>query len=280
MGSKPPHGPLVLWFHGTPGARRQIPPIGRDAACDLGLRIVSLERPGVGDSTEHIYEHLSDWAADVAIAAEQLGHEHFMVVGLSGGGPYALACAHQLPSRVVGVGLLGSVLPVTGDEITAEDIVTLALRFHDILNMMRRPLGIGLWGFVQVGRPFAYPLVLGFARIMPQGDRLVLSDREFQAMFVDDLVSGARRQFQAMVNDVVLLGKPWGFSLSDVTVPVRWCHGDADPFGPLEQAQRAAALLPDVELRVRHGESHLGGFAAADEVLTALSSLWHETMSY
>jgi hypothetical protein len=45
---------------------------------------------------------------------------------------------------------------------------------------------------------------------MPQGDRLVLSDREFQAMFVDDLVSGARRQFQAMVNDVVLLGKPWG----------------------------------------------------------------------
>jgi pimeloyl-ACP methyl ester carboxylesterase len=115
---------------------------------------------------------------------------------------------------------------------------------------------------------------------MPQGDRLVLSDREFQAMFVDDLVSGARRQFQAMVNDVVLLGKPWGFSLSDVTVPVRWCHGDADPFGPLEQAQRAAALLPDVELRVRHGESHLGGFAAADEVLTALSSLWHETMSY
>ena len=203
-----------------------------------------------------------------------------MVVGLSGGGPYALACAHQLPSRVVGVGLLGSVLPVTGDEITAEGIVTLALRFHDILNMMRRPLGIGLWGFVQAVRPFAYPLVLGFARIMPQGDRLVLSDREFQAIFVDNLVSGARRQFQAMVNDVVLLGKPWGFSLSDVTVPVRWWHGDADPFVPLERVQRAAALLPDVELRVRHGESHLGGFAAADEVLTVLSSLWHETMSY
>ena len=184
MGSKPAHGPLVLWFHGTPGARWQIPPIGRNAHCDLGLRIVSLERPEVGDSTEHIYEHLSDWAADVAIAAEQLGHEHFMMVG-------------------------GSVLPVTGDEITAEGIVTLALRFHDILDMMRRPLGVGLWGFVQAVRPFAYPLVLGFARIMPQGDRLVLSDREFQAMFVDDPVSGARRQFQAMVNDVVLLGKPW-----------------------------------------------------------------------
>ncbi len=91
------------------------------------------------------------------------------------------------------LGLLGSVLPVTGDEITAEGIVTLASRLHDILDMMRRPLGIGLWGFVQAVRPFAYPLVLGFARIMPQGDRLVLSDREFQAMFVDDPVSGARR---------------------------------------------------------------------------------------
>ena len=273
-------GPLVLWFHGTPGARRQIPPIGRDAACVLGLRIVCLERPGVGDSTEHIYEHLSDWAADVVVAAEQLGHERFMVVGLSGGGPYALACAHELPGRVVGVGLLGSVTPVTGDEIVAEGIVKLALPFHDILNAIRRPLGIGLWGLVQAVRPLAHPLVLGCARIMPRGDRLVLSDPEYEAMFVDDLVSGANRQFQAMVNDVILMGKPWGFSLSDVTVPVRWWHGDADPFVPLAQAQRAAALLPDVELRVRHGESHLGGFAAADEVLSVLSSLWQEALSY
>jgi pimeloyl-ACP methyl ester carboxylesterase len=273
-------GPLVLWFHGTPGARRQLPPIAHDTARALGLRIVCPERPGVGDSTEHIYEHLSDWAADAAVVAEQLGHERFMVVGLSGGGPYALACAHELPGRVAGVGLLGSVTPVTGDELKAGGLVALALPFNDLIKTIRRPLGMGLWALMQALPPLAHPLVLGVTRMMPDGDRLVLLDPDYEAMFVDDLVHGARRQFQAMVNDVILLGRPWGFTLSDVTVPVRWWHGDADPFVPLEQAQSAAALLPDVELRVRHGESHLGGFAAADEVLTVLSSLWRETMSY
>jgi len=79
---------------------------------------------------------------------------------------------------------------------------------------------------------------------------------------------------QAFVNDFILLGQPWGFRLADVNVPVRWWHGDSDPFVPLDQARRAAALLPDVELTVRPGESHLGDFAAADEVLATLAQVW------
>jgi pimeloyl-ACP methyl ester carboxylesterase len=270
-------GALVLWCHGTPGARRQIPPTAHDAARALGLRIVCPERPGVGASTEHSYEHVIDWAADAATVAEQMGHERFMVVGLSGGGPYALACAHEFPDRVAGVGLLGSVTPVTGDALTAGGPVSLARPFNGILKAMRRPLGVGLWAFVQVVTPVAHPLLLGFARVMPEGDRVVLLNPDFEAMFVDDLVLGARRQFQAFVNDVILLGRPWGFSLSDVKVPVRWWHGDADPFVPLQQAAEAVALLPDAELRVRPGESHLGGFAAADEVLTVLSGIWRDS---
>ena len=109
---------------------------------------------------------------------------------------------------------------------------------------------------------------------MPEGDRRVLGDPALEAMFVDDLTLGGRRQFQAMVNDFVLIGRPWGFRLADVRVPVRWWHGDSDPFVPLEQAQRTAAVLPDCELVVRAGESHLGDFAAADEVLTTLARIW------
>jgi pimeloyl-ACP methyl ester carboxylesterase len=93
-------------------------------------------------------------------------------------------------------------------------------------------------------------------------------------MFVDDLTTGARGGFGAFVNDLVLAGRPWGFRVADVRVPVRWWHGDADPFVSLDQAQRTAALLPDVELHVRPGQSHLGGFAVADETLTMLSELW------
>ena len=268
-----PRGPLVLWFHGMPGARRQVPPAGREAADRLGLRIVCVERPGVGDSTDHLYPVLCDWAQDVGVVADHLGYERFVVVGLSAGGPYALACAHQLPDRVVGVGLLGSLVPTAGEEAIAEGIVALSHRFNGALSLFRHPLGRGLWGFIKVMNPLSHLCVQAFARAMPEGDRRVLSDPAVEAMFVDDLTVGSARQFQAVANDLVLIGRPWGFRLADVRVPVRWWHGDADPFVPLEHAQRAAALLRDVEFTVRPGESHLGDFAAADEVLAAMTHI-------
>src|SRR5690349_17755133 len=107
-----PDGRLVLWHHGTPGARRQIPVTARRAAERLNLRLVCVERPGVGDSTNHRYRCIRDWADDAAVVADRLGHDRFASVGLSGGGPYALACAHEMPERVAVVGLLGSVCPV------------------------------------------------------------------------------------------------------------------------------------------------------------------------
>jgi pimeloyl-ACP methyl ester carboxylesterase len=271
-----PDGPLVLWFHGSPGARRQVPPVGRDAAQQLGIRIVCVERPGIGDSTDHAYRSISDWPADAAVVADYLGHERFMVVGLSGGGPYALACAHTLADRVVAVGLLGSLVPTAGPDAVAAGIVALTRRFNGLLGLLRRPLGLSLWAFVRAANPLAHLLVVGFARLMPEGDRRVLGDSALEAVFVDDLTVGSRHQFNALFNDLILIGRPWGFRLQDVHVPVRWWHGDADPFVPLEQAQRAAAFLPDVQLMVRAGESHLGDWAAADEVIEALAQLWQE----
>ena len=93
-------------------------------------------------------------------------------------------------------------------------------------------------------------------------------------MIIDDLVHGSGHQCRAVLNDLILFGRPWGFRLADVGVPVYWWHGDADPFVPIEQAYRAASLLPDVEFVVRPGESHLGEFAAADQVLTTLNGAW------
>ena len=84
-------------------------------------------------------------------------------------------------------------------------------------------------------------------------------------MFLDDLALLARGRFQAIVDDARLFGRDWGFRLADVKVPVRWWHGDADPIVPLGAAQTAAAHLSDAELIVRLEESHLGGFAIADE---------------
>ena len=274
-----PNGTLVLWFHGTPGGRRQVPLNGRRAADELGLRLVCVERPGVGDSTDHAYAQIRDWAADVAEVADHLGHERFLVVGLSGGGPYALACAHDLPERVAAIALLGSVAPATVEEIAVAGPVALTRRWGGFLRSVRLPLGFCLSSLVRAVAPVGLPALYAFARIVPEGDRRVLHDPEIQSMFLEDLIAGTRRQCRAILHDLALFGRPWGFDLADVRVPVRWWHGDVDPFVPLAEASRAAALLPTVEFVVRPEESHLGEFAAADKVLTALAEDWRRLVT-
>jgi pimeloyl-ACP methyl ester carboxylesterase len=269
-----PDGRLVVWHHGLPGGRRQIPPAARVAARDLGVRLVCLERPGIGESTNHLYGEIRDWAADVAVVADHFGAERFVVVGLSGGGPYALACGHELPDRVVAIGVLGGLVPTAGDDAAAAGVVALANRFNRILTTVRVPFGTALQGFLKVSNPLANQFYGAFARVMPEGDRKVFADPAIREMFIEDLTVGGARQFHAMPNDIVLVGRDWGFRLEDVQTPVRWWHGDADPFVGLDQAERTAARLPHCDFVVRPGESHLGGFAAADEMLEALVADW------
>jgi pimeloyl-ACP methyl ester carboxylesterase len=269
-----PDGRLVVWFHGTPGGRRQFPVVGRHAAELLGLRVVVVERPGTGESTDHHYAVLGDWADDVAAIADHLGHERFSVVGLSGGGPYALACGARLSDRVVCVGVLGGVVPSVGPDATATGVVPLARRFNTVLGLSRWPLGTVVWGAIRAIMPIGHPAYQLYAKNSPPGDRIVFADPDIEAMFIDDISNASRHQFRAIVNDAVLFGRHWGFRLADVTVPVKWWHGDADVIVPFEGAQRAAALLPSCELHMRPEESHLGGFAAADEVLRAIDHVW------
>ena len=115
----PARGRPLLWFHGTPGARRQIAPEARTLAHERGVRIVAVERPGIGESTPHVYRALVEFAADIEQLADSLGIDRFGVAGLSGGGPYALACAHEMPARVVAVGVLGGVAPAVGPDAAA-----------------------------------------------------------------------------------------------------------------------------------------------------------------
>jgi pimeloyl-ACP methyl ester carboxylesterase len=267
-----PDGRLVLWFHGTPGARRQIPPVGRRAAEDLGIRLVTVERPGVGASSPHHYRQVAEVADDITLVVDHLGHDTLAVVGLSGGGPYALACGALLPDRVRAVGVLGGVCPSVGDEDAATGVVRLAHHFRHPLQLGRRPLGLALRGLVALA-PASHAVYHGFSRLMPPGDRAVLGDPEFEAMFIDDLTTAMRRGFGAAAHDAALFGRHWGFHVAEIDVPVRWWHGDADSIVSLADAQATCERIPDVELHVRPGESHLGGLAAADVVLETMSAL-------
>ena len=270
-----PSGVVVLWFHGTPGARRQFPLVGRRAAMKLGLRVVVLERPGSGLSDPHPYAAVADWATDMAAVADALGAERLGVVGLSGGGPYALACGAVPPlaDRVAAVAVLGGVVPSVGPEATAGSVADLARRFAPMLSQLRRPLAALSIGLLAPLIPFSHYAYRAYSGISPEGDKRVFADPEIEGMFIDDIVLAIKGRCQALVDDARLFGRDWGFRLADVNVPVRWWHGDADPLVPLAAAQAAVSRLPDAELILRPGESHLGGFAMVDEVLEFIRSL-------
>jgi pimeloyl-ACP methyl ester carboxylesterase len=274
----PPDGRPILWLHGTPGARRQIPQAARVVAADHGVRFVGVDRPGTGLSSPHLYGSILEHATDLQALADELRMEEMAVIGLSGGGPYALAAGHAMPDRVKVVGVLGGVAPTRGDDGIGGGLVGFADRFAPLFPPMRVPLGMVLSALPKVLRPIGNQAMALYARVSPPGDREVFGRPEIQAMFLDDLSDGARR-LRAPVDDVILFLREWGFSLRDVRVPVKWWHGDADNIVPLAHGRHCVERLPDAELFVRPRESHLGGFGAAEEVLETLLATWNRAPS-
>jgi pimeloyl-ACP methyl ester carboxylesterase len=268
-----PRGAAIVWMHGTPGARRQVPVEARAYADTHGLRIIGIDRPGIGSSTPHLYPNVLDWTADLAILADTLAVDTMRVIGLSGGGPYALAAGAALPDRVHGVGVLGGVAPMQGPDAIRGGVIELAPYAAPLLALARVPLGLALAQAIRVIRPLAGPALDGYAALQPTGDKELLARPEFRAMFLDDLLNGARFQVSAPLADIVLFTRPWGFDAADVTVPVRWWHGAADHIVPHAHGAHLVARLPDAQLTTIEGESHLGGLGAAEEVLSTVMEL-------
>jgi pimeloyl-ACP methyl ester carboxylesterase len=268
-----PRGAAIVWMHGTPGARRQIPLEARAYALANDVRIIGIDRPGIGSSTPHLYENIADWTGDLELLMDALAIDTCRLIGLSGGAPYVLAAGARLPHRVHGVGVLGGVVPTTGPEAAEGGIIRLAVHLAPLLRVARVPLGIALTQAIRLVKPFAGTGLDLYAAFQPLGDKDLLSRPEFKAMFLDDLLNGSRFQTSAPINDLLLFTRDWGFSAADVTVPVRWWHGDEDHIVPFRHGQHFVDLLPDATLTPIDGESHLGGLSIAEDVIATLMEL-------
>jgi pimeloyl-ACP methyl ester carboxylesterase len=256
----------IVWFHGTPGARRQVPPEARRIADERGVRIVSMDRPGVGLSTPHLYDQLLDFTVDLELALGRLGVDRFSTVGLSGGAPYALAAAYAFPTRVPTVGILGGVVPSGGEEGAEGGLVSLASRFKPLLPIISEPVGSLMTAFVRYSGPISSPALDLYARFSPPGDRAVLQQPDIKEMFIDDLRNSGRVGMRAAIYDAILFTRYWGFDVRDLRVPVTWWQGDGDNIVPLAHAEHIVPLIPGAELRIRPGDGHLGGLGIAEEV--------------
>lgn len=269
-----PQGRAVFWLHDTPGARRQIPTEARVYAEHHNIRLIGVDRPGIGASTPHQYETILAFADDLRTIADTLGIDKMAVVGLSGGGPYTLACAAGLPDRVVAAGVLGGVAPTRGPDAISGGLMRLGSAVAPLLQVGGTPLRLGASLLIRAARPVASPALDLYGLLSPRADRHLLARPEFKAMFLDDLLNGSRKQLAAPFADVIAFARDWGFRLDEVKVPVRWWHGDHDHIVPFSHGEHVVSRLPDAKLLHLPGESHLAGLGRGEEILSTLMQIW------
>ncbi|MBS1836196.1 MAG: alpha/beta hydrolase [Actinobacteria bacterium] len=266
-----PDGDPVLWFHGTPGARNQVPPSINQAALQQGFRVLTVERPGTGVSTDHRYRRVAEFGPDIESLVDDLGLDRFAVVGLSGGGPYTLSVAHHLPDRVVAASLLGGLGPTRGPDAVWS--YTRALRFvAPAFEVIRSPAGAALAGVIDALAPVADPVFSAYVALLGFADKPVLRDPQFKAMFLQDLLDA--HQLRSVAHDMALFARHWGFTLDEVRPPVVVWQGLNDTIVPPSHGHHQASRLPRGELRVRPGEGHFAGFADVATVLHRLREVW------
>ena len=263
-------GPAVFVFHGTPGSRLQVS-FDMVAIAAAGVRSIAVDRPGYGHSSFQQSRRLEDWASDISRLADHLGLETFSVVGISGGGPHALACARFLPDRVRGAGIVSGVGPLAerGSEAEMMFFNRLVTRLARRSRHLVYPLfALSTWLF----RRWPERSIRATLGQIPRSDADVMSRPEVLSAYIDSYRRTPSTTARAAAQDFALFASQWGFRLEDVTIPVDVWHGDDDRNVPMSHGRLQAERMPQARLHVCPGEGHLLALDRLDEILRAVSA--------
>ncbi len=246
---------LALVFHtGTPA-----PPVRWDsldvAASDVGLRLISYARPGYSGSTRHPGRSIADAAVDTAAVLDELGVREFVVVGWSGGGPHALACAALLPNRCLAAASLAGVVPFEAEDIDwmADENVeefTTVLEGEDVL---RPYLTAYAEHFTAVT---ADEVAASLAGLVSDVDRDALTG-EIADMMARSLRLVAAEGVEGWIDDDLAFAKPWGFDLGDIEVPVAVWQGRHDRMVPFAHGEWLHTHIATSRSRLMEEEGHI-----------------------
>jgi pimeloyl-ACP methyl ester carboxylesterase len=237
-----PGGRPILYCHGFPASRLDAR-LGHGAAVRLGLRLIAPDRPGYGLSDYQPGRRISDWPRDMLALADGLSLDRFAVLGISGGGPYAVACAAALADRITAVGIacgLGRVdLPGNSARMNpfARFSFALALRAPRLSRLLNRALAPAL-------RDSPRWMLRLLSSRLPPADRKVLTDAGTFAIFADAFREGFRQGGRGAALDLTLLARPWEAALESIRVPFYLWHGEQDTTVPVEMGRWLARSVP------------------------------------
>ena len=265
-----PEGPTVFVFHGTPGSRLQVS-FDERAINAVRVRFIAVDRPGFGRSGYQRARRLADWASDIACLADHLSVTTFSVVGISGGGPHAAACARFLPHRVRGVGIVSGVGPLA--EPRANEGMMLLNRLITGLARKSEYLVYPFFALsVAIFRRWPETAIRATSGQPRSSDFEIMSRPEVRAAYIDSYRSAPSTSARAASQDFGLFTKDWDFRLEDITARVDVWHGDDDRNVPISHGYLQAARIPGAHMHVFPGQGHLVALDHLEEILRRVSS--------
>lgn len=264
-----PDGVPFVFLHGF-GSSRVVRHPDDTIVGELGIRMLAPDRPGIGLSTGRPGRRLLDQPGDVEQLADALGIDRFVVVGWSGGGPYALACAWALHARVRLVGLVSSAAPLAG--ISETDYL---LRTHRAARHAGEyapwMIRLAMWRWSRAQRSDPERHLDEAIEGMVEADRLVLEDPAVRAMMLGNATEMYRQGGRGLYDEALVMARPWGFPLEGIATPVRIWHGEDDTASPVAMGRHLAAAIRTSTARFFPGEGHHLIYDRWREILAALA---------
>lgn len=259
-------GNPVFFFHGWPGSRLDFAPNGA-AASAVGVRVIAVDRPGIGRSDPLPGRTVVDWPEDVAALADSLGFDKFAVLGHSFGGAYARACAFVLPARVQCAGLVSCLGPVDdpaakqGMPVPTRAALGAARRWPALARAMVRPMA---------HQAHAGKMVDQFIKSMAPADAEILKQPYVADAMSASLAECFRQGPGPPTWDGVAVARGEDIPLERIRTKVLIWHGEDDRNVPVVMAREQERRLPYVKARYYSGEGHLIFFSRIEEILSEL----------
>jgi pimeloyl-ACP methyl ester carboxylesterase len=251
-----PDGAPVLYFHGSPSSRREPSLLDHEAPVRAGLRLISPDRPGMGDSDFLPGRRLTHWPSDVSALADALGLRRFAVMGNSGGAPYVGACAAAIPDRITAAVIVSGGWrmdwPEARDHVPRMHrlVFTLARRAPPLLRLL-------LSGMGSVGRGDREKELGQMKRRVHPADHAVFSEPGRLEAFAETMHEAMKQGTRGAAWDMTLYVRDFGFAPEDARIPVTWFHGALDLNAPVQLARRVTRSWPGARLVTFPEDAHL-----------------------
>lgn len=215
-----------------------------------GIRLVAVDRPGFGLSARRPGHSFGDLPSDVAAVADHLGIGRFAVLGLSGGGGCAVACAYALPDRLTAVVVVSGMTPAGAAEPQGTVEPPGAALGNQVVYRLAGAVPWLVQACLALGFRATILALRRSGRLPREGMGLpfppdVMADPGLRPLVVASLTEAVIRPgARGLVDELALYGRPWKVRLADIQTPVHWWHGDRDVTAPTAHARAVVAAIP------------------------------------